>query len=247
MDFENRVAVVTGMAAGIGKAACEALLARGAVVIGADIAPEEKLDAAVKASQNFIYRPTDVTDESAVKALFAFVAESFGRADILLNVAGGWKGKYLLEDTPTEQWDFIMKLNLYSTFFTCRAAVPLMKKNRYGRIVNVASISGRQPLGRSTVAYAASKGGVVALTRYIAGELGEFGITVNAVAPATTLTQRCIAARSPEDLANIAKKMPVGRLGLPEDTVDAILFLLSERTGFITGHTIDVNGGTYMN
>ena len=247
MEFDGKVAVITGVGAGIAKMACEKLLELGADVIGADIVDEQSVCPAFLSNARFHYRKTDVTDEAQVSELFSFVDKKYGRLDILLNIAGGWKTAASIEETAFEEWHFMMSLNTDSVFLTCRAGIPLMKRNRYGRIVNFASIAGRQPLGRSTIGYAASKAAVVGMTKYLAGEVSRDGITVNAVSPSTTLTERVKSVRTPDDIERIQAKIPVGRLAEPEDSVNAILFFISEKSSYITGHTIDVAGGVYMN
>lgn len=245
MSFQGKVAMVTGMAAGIGRTLTERLLAEGAIVVGLDIAPEAELGLDAAAGQ-FHYCRADVTRKADVDAAFDLVAERYGRLDILVNNVGGYWTVPPFEEIAEEDWDRVIDLNLKSVFLTCQRAVAIMKRQRSGRIVNLASIAGRHPVTLSHFAYAAAKAGVVGLTKHLALALGPYNITVNAVSPITTLTPRVRQVRKPETQAQIVSRIPLGKLAEPEDSVNAILFLASDAAGFLTGLTIDVTGGAYM-
>jgi 3-oxoacyl-[acyl-carrier protein] reductase len=137
-------------------------------------------------------------------------------------------------------------LNLRSVFLCCRAAIPHLKKSKAGRIINVASISGRTIFGSTSPAYSASKAGVIQLTRFLAVQLGPAGITANAIAPITTLTPRVAALRTKEDVERIASQVPLRRLATPEDSAQAMLFLASDAASYLNGVALDVNGGRVM-
>jgi 3-oxoacyl-[acyl-carrier protein] reductase len=246
-NYEGKVAVITGVASGIAYVACKLLLSLDAIVIGADIVDKDKVDFDFYKNDRFTYQQTDITDEDQVKRLFNLVDQKYHRLDILLNIAGGWKDQVSITKTTLEQWNSIMSLNSTSVFLTCRSAILLMRKNKYGRIVNFSSISGRQPLGRSNIAYSAAKAAIIGMTRYLVGEVGMDGITVNVVSPSTILTERTRRVRTSEDIEQIKARIPLGRLAEIEDVVHAMMYFISERAGFVTGHTIDVNGGVYMN
>jgi 3-oxoacyl-[acyl-carrier protein] reductase len=246
-NYEGKVVVITGIASGIAYAACKLLLSLNAIVIGADIVDKEKVDSAFYKNDRFTYQRTDITSEDQVERLFNLVDQKYKRLDVLLNIAGGWKDQAPIEKTTLEQWNSVISLNLTAVFLTCRLAVPLMRKNKYGRIVNFSSIAGRQPLGRSIIAYPAAKAALIGMTRYLVAEVGIDGITVNAVSPGTILTERTRKTRTPEDIERIKEKIPLRRLAEVEDAVNAMMFFISEGSGYITGHTIDVNGGVYMN
>lgn len=247
MSFVDKTVVITGVADGIGKCAAERFLKEGAVVIGVDIKEEGEVKSLFQDQNNFFYIRTDVTSNNQVEDLFAEVEKKQGKLDILLNIAGGFKQIGPIEELTEDQWDFVINLNLKSVYLMSKAAVPLMKIGNHGRIINMASISGRLPLGKSTVAYSCAKAGVVGFTKYMAMELGPYGITMNAVSPSTTLTPRVRSVRSKEQIDSIRSRIPVGRLAEPEDSLAAIMFLASEEASFITGITVDVTGGVFMN
>ena len=243
----NRVVVISGAGAGIGKLAAEHFLNNGDSVVGVDIVDNKSISETLLANKSFSYQKTDITSTQDVSKLYDFINGEFGRVDVVCNIAGGFGANCTIEETSEDDWYKLMDLNLKSIFLMTKYAVPLMKKNNSGRIINIASIAGRQPQGKSCITYAASKAGVIGFTKYMAMELGPFGITVNAVSPSTTLTDRVRAIRSDEDVNRLKAKIPLGRLAVPEDTVNAIFFLASNEAAFITGMTLDVTGGLYMN
>jgi 3-oxoacyl-[acyl-carrier protein] reductase len=150
------------------------------------------------------------------------------------------------EDIEESEWEAIVRSNLTSVFLVCKAVLPVMKRQKAGRIVNLASVVARGGAVRVPAHYAAAKAGVIALTRMLALEVADLGITVNAVAPGTTATDRVIAARAPEETARVAAAIPLGRLGRPAEIAGAILFLASDAASFVTGAVLDVNGGQEM-
>ncbi|MBV1796493.1 SDR family NAD(P)-dependent oxidoreductase [Siccirubricoccus sp. G192] len=240
----GRVALVTGAAGGIGRATAAALAEAGAALALADVkepaAPPGALAMAV-----------DVTRRDEVLAMVARSVECFGRLDILVNVAG------VVSTGPAAtlaeaEWDRVLDINLKGTFLCCQAAIPAMRANRYGRIVNIGSIVGKNggnarawldkaELDRAgNVAYGVSKAGVHALTFFLAREVASEGITVNAVAPgpiASDMTTNFPAA--------LRALIPVGRMGRAEEVAGAIAFLAGPSAGFITGEVLDVNGGMW--
>ena len=168
------------------------------------------------------------------------------RIDVLVNNAGGFAAMRATENIPDAEWDMILRSNLTSAFVCSRAVLPAMKRQRAGRIVSVSSVVARSGAIRTTAHYTAAKAGVIGLTRHLAAEVAEHGITVNAVAPGTTATERVIKLRTPEETAQLATSIPLRRLGEPDDIADAVLFLASDAARWITGAVLDVNGGQVM-
>jgi NAD(P)-dependent dehydrogenase (short-subunit alcohol dehydrogenase family) len=248
MRLQNKVALITGAARGIGRAIAEAFSREGAALILADIqegevqALTEKLQAQ---GRKALPIPVNVCLRQEVQAMVEKSLQEMGRIDILINSVGG--GKYVpLAEMTEDEWDTMIDFNLKSVFLCCRAVFPHMISRKYGRIVNIASLAGRGTSETGGVHYTAAKAGVLGFTRHLAREAGPYGITVNAVAPGPTLTDRLRAKLSPEREAEIARRAPLGRLGHPEDPAGAALFLASDEASFVTGATIDVNGGLLM-
>jgi NAD(P)-dependent dehydrogenase (short-subunit alcohol dehydrogenase family) len=241
--------MVTGAAKGIGAVTAEAFAREGACVAALDV-DGAGLDATVAtltaAGAAVVGLKTDVTSASDIRSAVEQVLGRWDRIDVLVNNAGGFAAMRALEDTSEAEWDAILRSNLTSAFLASRAVLPAMKRQRAGRIVNLASVVARGGAVRVPAHYAAAKAGVIALTRMLALEVAAVGITVNAVAPGTTATDRVLAARTPEETARVAAAIPLGRLGQPAEVADAILFLASDAARFVTGAVLDVNGGQEM-
>jgi 3-oxoacyl-[acyl-carrier protein] reductase len=241
--------MVTGAAKGIGAVTAEAFAREGARVAALDV-DGAGLDATVAtltaAGAAVVGLKTDVTSASDIRSAVEQVLGRWDRIDVLVNNAGGFAAMRALEDTSEAEWDAILRSNLTSAFLASRAVLPAMKRQRAGRIVNLASVVARGGAVRVPAHYAAAKAGVIALTRMLALEVAAVGITVNAVAPGTTATDRVLAARTPEETARVAAAIPLGRLGQPAEVADAILFLASDAARFVTGAVLDVNGGQEM-
>jgi len=243
-DLTGRVAVVTGAARGIGKAAAEVLHKAGAAVAIADLDQPGAADVARSLGERALGLYVDVSNAEAVQAMVDQVVKVFGGVDILVNSAGICKRGRILE-IPEEEWDQLLAINLKGTFLCCRAALPSMIERGWGRIVNIASISGKIGGLMVGVHYAASKGGVLALTKGLAREAAPQGITVNAVCPALVDTDMS-SLFTDEELERYIATVPLRRLGKPEDVAQAVLYLCSEEASYITGEVLDINGGLLM-
>jgi 3-oxoacyl-[acyl-carrier protein] reductase len=249
MRFEGRVVIVTGAAKGIGAVTAQAFGREGARVAALDIdgAGVDRVAADLVArGTDALGLKSDATSASDVRAAVEAVIARWGRVDVLVNNAGGFAVMRTLEDTSEAEWEAVLASNLTSAFLVCKAVLPAMKRQRAGRIVNLASVVARGGAVRVPAHYAAAKAGVIALTRMLALEVADLGITVNAVAPGTTATDRVLAARTPDDTARVAAAIPLRRLGQPAEIAESILFLASDAASFITGAVLDVNGGQEM-
>jgi NAD(P)-dependent dehydrogenase (short-subunit alcohol dehydrogenase family) len=252
MRFTNKVALITAAANGIGRATAEIMAREGATVVAVDNHPGrlEEATASLKRSGRAEGRLVDALVPAEVDALVADVVKQHGNIDILVNAVGG--STVIANPTATTEqmsfadWQKLIAFNLDSTFLVTHAVIPVMKRQRSGKIVNLASIAGRGLSVNSSSAYAAAKGGIIAFTRKLAHELGPEGINVNAIAPSVTLTERIRPhweKRSQAAQAEEIERTPLRRVALPEDQARVICFLASADSDFVTGLTIDVTGG----
>jgi 3-oxoacyl-[acyl-carrier protein] reductase len=241
MELQDRTAIVTGAARGLGKCVAELFAREGASVGLWDVQPID-LDVGFDASAGR-YRawPVDVTDEGQVCTATDEFAETFGGIDILVNSAGVIRHKPITEMT-LEDFETVIRVNLTGTFLPCKYAVPYMRKRGKGKIVNLASLSGRTGRPGVGVNYGASKAGVIGLTQTLAREQGPHGIYVNSVCPGPVLTELTKQVPS-EVFATWNVGRAVDKDGEPRDVAEAVLFLASDRSDWITGATLDINGG----
>ena len=252
MRFVNKVALITAAANGIGRATAEIMVREGATVIAVDN-NQGRLDEAVPALRRngkAEGRLVDALVPAEVDALVADVVRQHGAVDILVNAVGGStviaNPQATTEQLSFADWQRLIAFNLDGTFLVTHAVIPVMKRQRRGKIVNLASIAGRGLSHNSSSAYAAAKGGIIAFTRKLAHELGPDGINVNAIAPSVTLTERIRPhwdKRSQASQAEEIERTPLRRVAEPADQARVICFLASADADFVTGLTIDVTGG----
>jgi len=243
---KDRIAVVTGASRGIGRSISLALAAKGATIVAVDMdqAATDAIVAELQAAGGKALAVVgNVTVAADVERMIEAATEAFGRVDILVNNAGITRDGLLMR-MKDEDWDAVLNVNLKGAFLCTRAAFKVMSKQRYGRIINIASVVGQ--MGNAGQAnYCASKAGLIGLTKSNARELAKRSITVNAVAPgfiATAMTD----ALSDKVRDELTAQIPLERLGSAEDIAHAVVFLASEQSAYITGHVLSVNGGMYM-
>lgn len=244
MDLDGRVAIVTGAAQGLGWAIARRLADDGALVVIADINWESAWEKAAhlrEMERGALAIKVDVSKADEVNNMVFQVLEKFGRMDILVNNAGILGPYFPVEEYPEELWDQVIAVNLKGTFLCCKAVIPIMKKQGRGSIVNIASVAGKE--GNANMApYSASKGAIITLTKTLGKELATSNIRVNAVSPAlleTEMTQSMTA----EQRALLTSKIPLGRLGKPEEVAAVVKFLVSDEASFVTGQCYDISGG----
>ena len=252
MRLAGRTALITGAGGGIGGAVARAFAAEGADLGLADIKPVAALAGVLRAQgRKVVDVPTDVTQGAQVQALIRDSVQALGKIDILVNVAGTIS--FGSAETLAEaEWERVLAVNLKGTFLCCQAVIGGMRARKYGRIINIGSILGKnggnarpwidraEQAQASNVAYGVSKAGVHAMTLFLARELAADGITVNAVAPGPVASE--MTANFPQRLRDL---IPVGRMGTADEVAQACLFLAAESSGFITAEILDVNGGMW--
>ncbi|MFD1928054.1 SDR family NAD(P)-dependent oxidoreductase [Sporosarcina siberiensis] len=248
MNLKNKVVVITGAAGGMGRVTVEKVLNFGGKVVGLDINIDSLQALKEQYKEDLLVIKTDITSEESVNSSVQQAVKTYGQVDVLVNIAGIAQAATEIENVTLEDWYRILNINTTSVFLTSRAVVPFMKKKRQGVIINIASISAERPRPGLN-AYIASKGATISLTKALAIELAPYNIRVNAINPGPADTQMlgeftATGTNVEEAKENIFKKsVPLGRLIIPEDIANSIVYLSSDLATMITGSVLNVDGG----
>jgi len=251
-DLTGKTALVTGASRGLGKGIARCLAAAGADVAVNYLGSKEKALSTAeeirRLGRKAFVAQADIGREDEVMRLFAAIRAEFGGLDILVNNAGV-NSDYDITTLTLEEWERILHSNLTGNFLCAKYAVEIMKERKYGRIVQISSVVGEQGALYGQVHYAATKGGQLGFTKTLARSVASYGITVNAVAPGVHMTEQVesvLGSSGSPRIERVIKGIPLGSLGSAEDIGWAVVFLASKEAGYITGATLDVNGGLYM-
>ncbi len=244
MSLKNRVALVTGASRGIGKEIALTLGRAGARVAVSyrtnKLAAHRVANALRSMGAQGVSFPSDITDSKSAKELVDNVARHFGRLDILVNNVGDFEWKPVLESTP-EEWHAILASNLFSVFYMSKYALPIMRRQRWGRVINLGAVGAERAFGQAKIsAFSSAKAGVVAFSRSLALEEARYGITVNVVNPAI-IDDKELSREEAERISDA--RYPIGRPATAEDVAEAVKFFASDESSFITGQVLNVSGG----
>jgi len=250
-ELTGKIALITGAAQGIGAACARVMASYGADIILADIVPQEKAEDTITAVQacnrRVWYIQADVRDPARVESFTGEIIKTWGRIDILLNNVGAHSiAPYTVEAIDINTWHHYLDLNLTTQFLCIKAVIPFMKQQKWGRIINMSSLISHRGSYSGDISYTASKAGVNGITLALFRSIAPFGITINTVAPGlidTSMLHTFI--HSNEAMQENINRIPLGRLGKPEEVGELVSFLASDRAAFITGQWISINGGEY--
>jgi NAD(P)-dependent dehydrogenase (short-subunit alcohol dehydrogenase family) len=246
--LEGRVAIVTGAGRGIGRSIAMQLAQAGAKVVAADIdsvSIREASDVINEGEGASIAVEVDVTKSISVDSLLATTLETYGQVNILVNNAGIMFRTRIL-DISAEEWEQTLQVNLFGPFLCTQAVLPVMRERKFGRIINISSSAGRSVSTLGGAHYTASKAGLLGLTRAVAKEVAPFGITVNAICPGLIDTEMARKTTTDKELKAFLDSFPIQRIGTPEEVGDLVVFLCSDKASYITGASLDINGGDLM-
>jgi len=247
--MEAKVAIVNGGAGGIGRAVVRRLAAAGYAIFILDKnqqAGREISDQLREQGCQAEYRALELTNAAQIKNVFAEILSTTDRIDLLVNLSGGTLHKHPIQEFPLSEWREVIDVNLKATFLCCQAVCSPMRERRSGVIINTSSNFGITG-GAGRTAYAASKAAVIAFTKSLATEMARHGVRVNAIAPGLTATARVMSRHDEADWAELGRSIPMGRAAEPSEIAEAVGFLASDESGYITGQTIHVNGGMIFN
>ncbi len=248
IDLSGQVAIVTGAGRGIGRSIGQTLAQHGARVAVVDLDLEAAASAAKEITDTYgeaIPVQVDVSDSTSVKAMVDRCLAEWDTVDILVNNAG-IATTHMIEDMSESDWRRVIDVNLTGPFLCCKAVLPVMRANGYGKIVNISSVASKRISYNAGANYTAAKEGLLGFTRHLAYEVASYGINVNAICPGPTLTPMMSEVATPETLRARKKSVPRGRLSTPEDQANAVLFLVSDLAGHICGVALDVDGGSLL-
>jgi 2-hydroxycyclohexanecarboxyl-CoA dehydrogenase len=244
--LDDKVTIVTGAGRGIGRGIVEKLAAEGAKVVVSDVDEESARETAGAIGGGAVGLRADVTSKESVEAMVEEVVDRFGRVDVLVNNAGWDKVEPFLKSNESD-WERVIAINLYGTLHCCKAVLPVMVEQEYGKVVNIGSDAGRVGSSGEAV-YSAAKGGIISFTKTLAREMARYKINVNCICPgpADTPLFAEIGGENPKLKEALQKAIPFRRLALPQDLANAVTFLASDEAEYITGQTLSVSGGLTM-